>query len=257
MEKYDLKQVLKNLIYKGKSIGYTKDDYYYINNVINYITISNDNIIPESKDIIKELESIKSIIFNAGLLNKFSNNNVNYIKDNSRILPLVLANTDKKFRICSNYSFMFTCMFHDDSTPSLSVSDSKNLFHCFGCNIKGSVINYLSKIENISFTESIELLSRIFLISKKIQSKNDELVKKYKKVIFSDKYLEIIELSKDKMLDFVTKNDIIDKDTNKIITKEDVLLNYKKRLENIKRIKNGVYDSNFKYEKVLNKYKIK
>lgn len=50
------------------------------------------------------------------------------------------------------------CPFHDDGTPSLSVSVSKNLFHCFGCQAAGGVIDWVMRREGVSFRHAVELL---------------------------------------------------------------------------------------------------
>lgn len=50
------------------------------------------------------------------------------------------------------------CPFHDDRTPSLSVSDEKGLFHCFGCHASGDVITYTMLIEGLDFVDAVELL---------------------------------------------------------------------------------------------------
>lgn len=50
------------------------------------------------------------------------------------------------------------CPFHEDGTPSLSVSVSKNLFHCFGCHAAGGVIDWVMKREGVSFRHAVELL---------------------------------------------------------------------------------------------------
>ncbi|MCF6179039.1 MAG: CHC2 zinc finger domain-containing protein, partial [Geopsychrobacter sp.] len=58
------------------------------------------------------------------------------------------------------------CPFHDDKTPSLVVTPSKNLFHCFGCDAAGSVIDWVMKREGISFRRAVEILQNdIGLIS--------------------------------------------------------------------------------------------
>ena len=56
------------------------------------------------------------------------------------------------------------CPFHDDKTPSLVVTPSKNLFHCFGCGAAGSVIDWVMKIENVSFNHAIDLLKNNYAI---------------------------------------------------------------------------------------------
>lgn len=51
------------------------------------------------------------------------------------------------------------CPFHGENTPSFSVSEDKQLFHCFGCGASGNAITFLMDIENISFTEAIVKLA--------------------------------------------------------------------------------------------------
>lgn len=40
------------------------------------------------------------------------------------------------------------CPFHNDKDPSLGFSDEKNIFHCFGCNIKGDIIKFIGLMED-------------------------------------------------------------------------------------------------------------
>jgi DNA primase len=51
------------------------------------------------------------------------------------------------------------CPFHDEKSPSLSVSVARNLFHCFGCGVGGDVIRFVERIEHLSFTEAVERLA--------------------------------------------------------------------------------------------------
>ena len=51
------------------------------------------------------------------------------------------------------------CPFHNEKTPSLIITPSKGLFHCFGCGAGGNAINFIMKIENLSFIEAVKLLS--------------------------------------------------------------------------------------------------
>lgn len=50
------------------------------------------------------------------------------------------------------------CPFHDDKTPSLSVTPEKGLWHCFGCDAGGSVIDWVARHEKISEREAINKL---------------------------------------------------------------------------------------------------
>lgn len=47
------------------------------------------------------------------------------------------------------------CPFHGESTPSFSVSEDKQLFHCFGCGASGNAITFLMDIENSPFTDAV------------------------------------------------------------------------------------------------------
>lgn len=59
----------------------------------------------------------------------------------------------------SGRNFFGLCPFHKENTPSFSVSPDKQIFHCFGCGAGGNVIHFVSKIENLDFRETMELLA--------------------------------------------------------------------------------------------------
>ena len=52
------------------------------------------------------------------------------------------------------------CPFHNEKTPSFSVSPDKQIYHCFGCGKGGGVINFIMEIESLSFPEAVEFLAR-------------------------------------------------------------------------------------------------
>jgi len=59
----------------------------------------------------------------------------------------------------SGRNFFGLCPFHKEKSPSFSVSPDKQIFHCFGCGVGGNVIHFVSKIENIDFRETLEVLA--------------------------------------------------------------------------------------------------
>jgi DNA primase len=59
----------------------------------------------------------------------------------------------------SGHSFMGRCPFHNERTPSFSVSPDKQLYHCFGCGASGNVISFVMDIENMTFPEALEWLA--------------------------------------------------------------------------------------------------
>jgi DNA primase catalytic core len=57
-----------------------------------------------------------------------------------------------------NGSYTGLCPWHDDHNPSLSVDETKGLFHCFGCDAKGDIIELVRKMEGVSFREALKKL---------------------------------------------------------------------------------------------------
>lgn len=55
----------------------------------------------------------------------------------------------------SGKNYMGLCPFHEERSPSFSVAEDKQIFHCFGCGKGGTVFNFLQEIEGISFPESV------------------------------------------------------------------------------------------------------
>ena len=51
------------------------------------------------------------------------------------------------------------CPFHNEKTPSFSVSPEKQIYHCFGCGKGGGVVNFIMEIENLSFPEAVHFLA--------------------------------------------------------------------------------------------------
>lgn len=51
------------------------------------------------------------------------------------------------------------CPFHNEKTPSFSVSANKQMYHCFGCSVSGNVYTFLMKYENMSFPEAVKMLA--------------------------------------------------------------------------------------------------
>jgi DNA primase len=55
--------------------------------------------------------------------------------------------------------FIGLCPFHNEKTPSFTVSNDKGFFHCFGCGAHGDVISFVMQKESIEFKEAIKLLA--------------------------------------------------------------------------------------------------
>ena len=72
-------------------------------------------------------------------------------------------------------NFFGLCPFHNEKSPSFSVSPDKQIFKCFGCGVGGNVFHFISKVENISFGESVQMLAeRAGVELPKSQNSEDE-----------------------------------------------------------------------------------
>jgi DNA primase len=58
------------------------------------------------------------------------------------------------------HEFQACCPFHDEKTPSFTVSPKKQFYHCFGCGAHGSVIGFLMQYEGLEFLDAVEELAR-------------------------------------------------------------------------------------------------
>jgi len=53
-----------------------------------------------------------------------------------------------------------SCPFHEEKTPSFTITPGKGLFHCFGCDVGGDVIGFVTRHDNLRFPEALEALAR-------------------------------------------------------------------------------------------------
>lgn len=56
-------------------------------------------------------------------------------------------------------NYVGLCPFHNERTPSMTVSESKQIFHCFGCGEGGDSVTFIMKRENLGFPEAIRFLA--------------------------------------------------------------------------------------------------
>ena len=56
-------------------------------------------------------------------------------------------------------SYFGLCPFHNEKSPSFSVSPSKQMYYCFGCGAGGNVLTFIMEYENYSFPEALKYLA--------------------------------------------------------------------------------------------------
>ena len=56
-------------------------------------------------------------------------------------------------------SYFGLCPFHNEKSPSFSVSPGKQMYYCFGCGAGGNVYTFLMEYENYSFQEAVKVLA--------------------------------------------------------------------------------------------------
>ena len=81
-------------------------------------------------------------------------------------------------------NYFGVCPFHDDHSPSMSVSEEKQIFTCFSCGATGNVFKFLTDYDNISFLEAVKKCADISGISfsygtEKKNNKNQDLFDMY------------------------------------------------------------------------------
>lgn len=65
----------------------------------------------------------------------------------------------------SGKNYLGLCPFHNEKSPSFSVAEDKQIFHCFGCGKGGNVFSFIQEIEGLSFPESVEKVADLANIS--------------------------------------------------------------------------------------------
>ncbi len=80
-------------------------------------------------------------------------NKIDEIRNAADIVDLISAHVHLKKR---GKNFIGLCPFHQEKTPSFTVSLDKQIYHCFGCGAGGNVFKFLMEFKNISFIEAVE-----------------------------------------------------------------------------------------------------
>ena len=90
-------------------------------------------------------------------------------------------------------NFIGLCPFHQEKTPSFTVSEEKQIFHCFGCHTGGNVYKFLMEYKSISFVESVQEIAESVGITLNVQdeevsSAQSELEEYYELNVLAARY---------------------------------------------------------------------
>ncbi|MHD0382564.1 DNA primase [Staphylococcus simulans] len=96
---------------------------------------------------------------------------INEIKDKTDILDLVseYVKLEKRGR-----NYIGLCPFHDEKTPSFTVSEDKQICHCFGCKKGGNVFQFTQEIEGISFVDAVKALGERVNVKVDVGQNNEQ-----------------------------------------------------------------------------------
>lgn len=89
-------------------------------------------------------------------MNYYSQDLVEEIRSRSDIVD-VISGYIRLQRKGSNY--VGICPFHNDRNPSMSVNQSRQIYHCFSCGAGGDVFKFVMEYENLTFPEALKTLA--------------------------------------------------------------------------------------------------
>ncbi len=82
---------------------------------------------------------------------------INSIRQSSNIVDIIgsyISLTQK------GKNYFCVCPFHNDHSPSMSVSEDKQIYKCFSCGATGNVFTFVENYENVSFAESVSIVAK-------------------------------------------------------------------------------------------------
>ena len=87
---------------------------------------------------------------------KIPQNTIDRIRDQADIVDIISKEIELKKK---GVNYFGVCPFHDENTPSFSVSPSKQIYHCFGCGNGGNVFTFLMEFQKLNFYEAVKSLA--------------------------------------------------------------------------------------------------
>ena len=102
---------------------------------------------------------------------RIKDTSVDAVKSAANIVDLVEARTRLR-KVGGRYTGL--CPFHDEKTPSFSVSPDRGTYHCFGCGVGGDAISFVRELEGLDFVGAIEWLADRFNVELEYEDASPE-----------------------------------------------------------------------------------
>ena len=102
---------------------------------------------------------------------RIKDTSVDAVKSAANIVDLIEARTRLR-KVGGRYTGL--CPFHDEKTPSFSVSPDRGTYHCFGCGVGGDAISFVRELEGLDFVGAIEWLADRFSVELEYEDASPE-----------------------------------------------------------------------------------
>ena len=115
---------------------------------------------------------------------------IDEIRNSASIVDLISTYVQLRKR---GKNFIGLCPFHQEKTPSFTVSEEKQIFHCFGCHAGGNIYKFLMEYKSISFVEAVQEIAEMVGITlnfqdEEVSSAQSELEKYYELNVLAAKF---------------------------------------------------------------------
>ncbi len=114
----------------------------------------------------------------------YDENTIQSVRDAADVLEIVGETVTLKK---SGVNYKGLCPFHSEKTPSFTVNQARQTFHCFGCSEGGNVFTFLMKSQNMTFVEAIKYLANRYNVAlpEKILSPAEQEKSRKREIIYN------------------------------------------------------------------------
>ena len=113
---------------------------------------------------------------------RYSNEIIDEIRQSNDIVEVIAQYVTLKR---SGRNYFGLCPFHNEKSPSFSVSPDKQIFHCFGCGVGGDVFTFVGKINGMNFYETIQTLAeRANITLPTLENNRDAAKEEFKQKVY-------------------------------------------------------------------------